>query len=169
MSQKVNIALNRSQNSHIGVNRIFQVVECRCQGKTHTNREREGEREWLNFQKTWSSAAIVCVKHFIIRVKSVSTTCIHNILSSSIGDIATEKVLQFELGRRKKVNKTLNFFSTNTQTNNNPIFAHLNFTSGFLRVSRRLGLSIEVHTYFQWEKCERKWREGEIAGFCSVF
>lgn len=34
--------------------------------------------------------------------------------------------------------------TTNTQTNNNPIFAYLNFASGFLRVSRRLGLSIEI-------------------------
>lgn len=39
-------------------------------------------------------------------------------------------------------------FSTNTQTNNNPIFAHLKFTSGFLRVSRRLGLSIQRSCVF---------------------
>lgn len=41
------------------------------------------------------SLAIVCVKHFIIGVKSISTTCTWNMLSL-LGKIRLEKVLQFE-------------------------------------------------------------------------
>lgn len=50
----------------------------------------------------------------------------------------------------------------NSQTNNNPIFAHLNFTSGFLRVSRHLGLSIKVRVCFQ---CNRN--PGVTARLCG--